>query len=41
MLLLRFAIGTFSLALLGMAFTLGPPPSQRDIPASRIALMHH
>ena len=41
MLLLRFAIGTFSLTLLGMAFTLGPTPSQHDIPVPHVVLMHH
>ena len=41
MLLLRFAIGTFSLALLGMAFTLGPPPTQHINPTLHVAVMHH
>ncbi len=41
MILIRFAIGTFSLALLAMALTVGPPASQHAGPAPPVAVMHH
>ncbi len=39
MILIRFAIGTFSFALLGMAFALAPAPSQHHNPIPDIAVV--
>ena len=40
MFLIRFAIGTFSFALLGLAFALAPAPTHQPT-AGVVAVMHH